>query len=130
MSFFTAGYLELNRLHKAFSTRGQSTAASAQQDDSSPKPAEIPSQHRVSLQPIQEWQPFKDLRQLFANTRRMEHTIVDASRRIAAPAQHPSPMVAVLGGMPHLAGIGGRIDNTETFARNLAARANSGCVGG
>jgi len=68
MSFFTAGYLELNRLHKAFSTRGQSTAASAQQDDSSPKPAEIPSQHRVSLQLIQEWQPFKDLRQRFANT--------------------------------------------------------------
>jgi len=46
---------ELNRLHKAFSTRGQSAAASAQQDDSSPTPADISSQHRVSLQLIQEF---------------------------------------------------------------------------
>ena len=75
---------ELNRLHKAFSTRGQSAAVSAQQDDSSQKPAEIPSQHRVSLQLIKEWQPFKDLRQHFANTRRMEQLQLHAPQKITA----------------------------------------------
>ena len=55
--------LELNRLHTAFPNWGQSAVISAQPDDSSPKPDGIPSQHCVSQQLIQEWQPFKDLRQ-------------------------------------------------------------------
>jgi hypothetical protein len=63
---------------------GQSAAVSAQQDDSSPKSAEIPSQHRVSLQLIQEWQPFKDLRQHFANNRRMEQLQLHAPQKITA----------------------------------------------
>ena len=52
--------------------------------DSSPKSAEIPSQHRVSLQLIEEWQPFKDLRQRFANTRRMEQLQLHAPQKITA----------------------------------------------
>ena len=99
---------ELNRLHKAFSTRGQSAAVSAQQDDSSPKPAEIPSQHRISLQLIEEWKPFKDLRQRFANTRRMEQlqlhapqkitaTVADSALRVEMEALEPEQEGAPLG---------------------------------
>ena len=57
---------------------------------------------------------------------------VDALRRIAAPTQHSLHIVTAVVGTPYLARIGERIDNTETFARNLAARdsVDSGCAGG
>jgi hypothetical protein len=55
-------------------------------EDASTMPP-IPSQHRVTQQIIQHWQPFQDLKQTFAVSRRAEQLRLRTQQRIIATAE-------------------------------------------
>ena len=56
---------QLNRLFEASFVRDESSASNADVTD-------IPSQHRVTQQILSHWQPFQDLKLMFAGSRRAE----------------------------------------------------------
>ena len=47
----------------------------------------IPTQHRVTQQILSRWQPFKDLKQTFAVSRRAEQLGLRTQQRIVAPVE-------------------------------------------
>ena len=69
---------QLNRLHEASFVRDESSASNA--DDV----AVIPSQHRVTQQLLSHWQPFRDLKLMFAGSRRTEQLSLSSQQRIVA----------------------------------------------
>ena len=56
---------QLNRLFEASFVRDESSASNADA-------TAIPSQHRVTQQKLSHWQPFQDLKLMFAGSRRAE----------------------------------------------------------
>ena len=49
--------------------------------------AAIPAQHRVTQQIIARWQPFKDLKQTFAVSRRAEQLRLHSQQRVVATVE-------------------------------------------
>ena len=48
----------------------------------------IPAQNRVTLQILSMWQPFKDLKQTFAVSRRVKQLRLRAQQRVVATVEH------------------------------------------
>ena len=57
------------------------------EEDASNAVAAIPAQHRVTQQIIRHWQPFKDLKQTFAVSRRAEQLGLRTQQRIVATVE-------------------------------------------
>ena len=68
---------QLNRLNEAFLVRGEDAS----------NMLTIPSQNKVTQQIISLWQPFKDLNQAFAVSRRAEQLRLRSQQRIIATAE-------------------------------------------
>jgi hypothetical protein len=68
---------QLNRLNEAFLVRGEDAS----------NMLTIPSQNKVTQQIISLWQPFKDLKQAFAVSRRAEQLRLRSQQRIIATAE-------------------------------------------
>jgi hypothetical protein len=72
---------QLNRLFEDSFVRDESSASNA--DDV----AVIPSQHRVTQQLLSHWQPFRDLKLMFAGSRRAEQLSLRSQQRIVATVE-------------------------------------------
>ena len=68
---------QLSWLHEAYNDRGE---------DASNMP-NIPLQHRVTMQILKHWQPFRDLKLTFAVSRRAEQLRLRTQQRIIATAE-------------------------------------------
>jgi hypothetical protein len=68
---------QLNRLIEASFVRDESSASNADV-------TAIPSQHRVTQQILSHWQPFQDLKLMFAGSRRAEQLSLRSQQRIVA----------------------------------------------
>jgi hypothetical protein len=76
---------QLNRLFEASFVRDESSPSNA--DDV----AVIPSQHRVTQQLLRHWQPFRDLKLIFAGSRRAEQLSLRSQQRIVATVEDSVP---------------------------------------
>jgi hypothetical protein len=72
---------QLNHLFEDSFVRDESSASNA--DDV----AVIPSQHRVTQQILSHWQPFRDLKLMFAGSRRAEQLSLRSQQRIVATVE-------------------------------------------
>ena len=71
---------QLNRLIEASFVRDESSASNADV-------TAIPSQHRVTQQILSHWQPFRDLKLMFAGSRRAEQLSLHSQQRIVATVE-------------------------------------------
>ena len=71
---------QLNRLIEASFVRDESSASNADV-------TAIPSQHRVTQQILSHWQPFQDLKLMFAGSRRAEQLSLHSQQRIVATVE-------------------------------------------
>jgi hypothetical protein len=71
---------QLNRLIEADIVRDENSASNA-------AVTATPSQHRVTLQILSHWQPFRDLKLMFAGSRRAEQLSLHSQQRIVATVE-------------------------------------------
>jgi hypothetical protein len=71
---------QLNRLIEASFVRDESSASNADA-------TAIPSQHRVTQQILSHWQPFQDLKLMFAGSRRAEQLSLRSQQRVVATVE-------------------------------------------
>jgi hypothetical protein len=71
---------QLNCLYEASFVRNETSASNA-------AVTAIPSQHRISLQMLSHWQPFRDLKLMFAGSRRAEQLTLRSQQRIVATVE-------------------------------------------
>jgi hypothetical protein len=83
---------QLNRLHEASFVRDEISASNADN-------AVIPSQHRVTQQLLSHWQPFRDLKLMFAGSRRAEQLSLRSQQRIVATVED-SVLRTEMAGLP------------------------------
>jgi hypothetical protein len=70
---------QLNRLFEASFVRDESSASNAN--------VAAPSQHKVTQQILSHWQPFLDLKLIFASSRRAEQLSLRSQKRIVATVE-------------------------------------------
>jgi hypothetical protein len=71
---------QLNCLYEASCVRDETSASNA-------AATSIPSQHRVSLQMLNHWQPFRDLKLMSSGSRRAELLTLRSQQRIVATVE-------------------------------------------
>jgi hypothetical protein len=71
---------QLNRLFEASFVRDESSASTADA-------TAVPPQHRVTQQILSHWQPFQDLKLMFAGSRRAEQLSLRSQQRVVATVE-------------------------------------------
>ncbi len=85
--------LSLPQFHRFFEASFVRDESFASNDDT----AVIPSQHRVTHQLLSHWQPFQDLKLMFAGSRRAEQLSLRSQQRIVATVEDSVLRTAMTG---------------------------------